>query len=422
MFGSVVDKIGTVVSRSFLLSSFFPFLIFAAINIAVTWFAFPNARWVLDEAIKLEAGKQAMVLGTTFIAIAVVAYLFSPLTLLLRQVLEGRVLIPRFIQDGLREEQFAIAQELKEKRDRANTRDNDIAAFFQKQLERLIEARRTGSALKALGPSAQAQICAADAEITAVERIATPRRTTETATITALEGAISTIVMALSCSSTTLPETAPECDHALSKKLAASQAKATVLLRRAVDDAHQALIEAQEILRGRFALKGIWPTHIANIRAAAESHSVDAYGVEFEFIWPRLRFAMQKDEKAVALLDGARAQVDFSLLMTLLCGTFVLVWLSIFIGSAQPPLAIIMLGLAGLMVISFLLRVVEESIKQLGELISSTVDLYRFKLLREMDIDPPGNLTAERALWRRLQQSSTTGLGTIDIAYRHGKS
>jgi hypothetical protein len=418
MFGTVVDKIGGLLSRSFILANFFPFLIFAAASVALAWTALPETRPALKALLEMDAGKQAMVLATTLIMIAVIAYVVSPLTVVVRQILEGQF-IPQGMRDSMRSEQQGIADDLKKRRDNANERDDEVLKIFRKRLEDLGAARNTGDKLDKLKPNAKNQIDTAWQRLDSAETLAIPGHAADENTIEALQKAIDSTVEALRVNPTKLPDPASIADRDLAQKLADAQTRATTLLRRAVDDAHQALVSSQEELRGRFALKGIWPTRVANIRAAAESHGLDAYTIEFDFLWPRLRLAIQKDEKTAAVIEAAKVQVDFSLLMVLLCGLFTAGWLLVLALSGGSPLAVILLGLAGFWVTFFFLRVVEESVKQLGELVSATIDFYRFKLLREMDIGLPGNLVAERDLWHRLQQSSS-GLGTIDIAYRHG--
>jgi hypothetical protein len=421
MFGSVVDKIGGLVSRSFVLAIFFPFVIFTAASAAVAWIALPETRPALTTLFEIEPGKQAVILATVLIMIAVIAYVVSPLTVVVRRILEGDIFIPGWLRDMMRTEQRQIADDLKNHRDQANESDNNASDIFDLRFNQLIGARTTGDQTNALGPQASAQIVAAEGRLQRAKQLATPGHAADDATIAALQQAIDATLLALRNSSTKLPDTAPQAERALASRLAGCQTQATGLLRQVVDDAHQALITRQEALRGRFAMKGIWPTRIANIRAAAESHGSDAYAVEFDFLWPRLKLVVQKDDKTAALIEAAKTQVDFSLLMVLLCGFFTAGWIIVLVCFGGSPLAVIVLGVAGQWTILFFLQVVEESVKQLGELLSATIDFYRFKLLREMDIDLPGNLQAERALWRRVQQSSTTGLGTVDIAYRHSK-
>jgi hypothetical protein len=419
MFGSVIDKIGGLLSRSFILASFFPFLIFVAASLAMAWIALPQTRPTLTAFFELEAGKQAVVIATVMIAIAVVAYVVSPLTVVVRQMLEGRLFLPRWAQNKMLAGEQQTANDLKSQRDEANNRDNVASDFSKNKMDELFAARREGNKLKTLGTDVRIQIKAADKQLNETEKLATPGHGADDATMDALQQAADLTVIALRNNSIQLPDTASRADRILATTLQALQMRTMGLLQRAVDDARQGLIDTQETLYGRFPMKGIGPTRIANIRSAAESHGLDAYGIEFDFLWPRLRLAILKeDEKVAEIIDNAKTQVDFSLLMVLLCALFTIGWVIALALLGGSPLTVILLGVAGQWIIFFFLRVVEESIKQLGELAGAAIDFYRFKLLRRLDVNLPGDLVAERALWQRLQQS-TTALGTIDISYSH---
>jgi len=418
MFGTVLDKIGGLLSRSFVLANFFPFVIFTAASVAVAWIGLPDARSTLTAILELDAGKQALVFAAVLITIAVVAYVVSPLTVVVRRILEGDLFVPGWLRTLMEAEQKEIADRLKNQRDQANAKDDEASDIYKQRLRDLMEARRAGDRLNALGPQALVQIGTAEQLLEQAQRRLAHDDDTA---IEDLQRSIEATLTALRNNSTVLPDTAFREERGLAHRLGACQAQATSLLRQLADDARQALIGSQDALRGRFARKGIWPTRIANIRAAAESYGLDAYGIEFDFLWPRLKLAVQKDEKISTLIEIAKTQVDFSLLMVLLCGLFTAGWIIALVWLGGSPLVVIVLGVSGQWMIFFFLRVVEESVKQLGELLSAAVDFYRFKLMREMDIDLPGSLAAERALWQRLQQSSTTALGTIDIAYRHNK-
>lgn len=421
MFSSVIDKIGSLVSRSFVLANFFPFLIFTAAGVALAWLEFPTARRLLTAAYKLETGKQTLAIVVVLIAVAVVAYIFSPLTVAVRRILEGDILIgPRF-RERLLAEQRQIADKLKNQRDAASRRDDEALVIRDEGIRRLVEARREGSVLNRLGPRAESEIESAERLLAEVKQLARSDGAATNNSIEALERAVAAAATALCNNSTRLPDTATDPEKKLAKRLSDCHLGIASLLRQVVDDARQDLVRIDGKLRGRFATKGIWPTRLANIRAAAEGHGEAAYQAEFEFLWPRLKLALQKDEKVAPLVELAQARVEFSLLMVLLCGLFTLGWVVALMLLGGSPFTILLLGTVGYWTTFLFLYVVEESVKQLGDLVSATIDFNRFKVLREMDIDLPGNLIAERMLWTRLQQS-TTSFGAIDIPYRHGKS
>jgi hypothetical protein len=420
MLSSIIDKMGALLSRSFILANFFPFLIFAVVNIGTAWIALPETREAIEKLWKMPAAEQAVAYAAAFIAMAIVAYVVSPLTVVVHRTLEGELFVPRCLRRIMEREQRAEANRLRDAVEDANDLDNKISDAVSAMQKKLTDARRKSNDLNTFDANAQNQIETAETNAdTAIER-ARSRGSTHGETIAALEAAVTATVTALEHNRSRVPDGAPDHEKQLAAKLRGAQGKLTPLLRQAGDDARQVLVQAQNARRGRFALKVIRPTRIANVRAAAESYSADAYGIEFDYLWPRLRLALQKNEKTSYALDTAKAQVDFSVLMVLLCFLFTAAWVVILTFVGHSPLTLIVIGIAGQWAILLFFRVVEESVKQLGELVGAMVDLNRFDLLRQLDIDLPGTLTAERALWRRLQGSSSA-LGVVDIAYRHAK-
>src|SRR5438045_3763883 len=94
MFGTVLDKLDTFFGRAFLLSRFFPFLVFVLANIAVAYAAFPDLRPRLKTALEMTAIGTGIVylllgLGT----ITAIAFGLAPLGRLTTNFLEGEWLI-----------------------------------------------------------------------------------------------------------------------------------------------------------------------------------------------------------------------------------------------------------------------------------------------------------------------------------------
>ena len=203
-----------------------------------------------------------------------------------------------------------------------------------------------------------------------------------------------------------------------SRKLGGLLDEAIRLLREREAAAQQHLDAAIAERERRFPRAKILPTRLANVRAAAESYSSDAYAIEFEYLWPRLVVAVQKDDKIAGALDIAKANVDFALLMVMLSFVFTVAWLSILAFFGSSPILVIFLGFLGPSLVALFCLVVEESERRLGELVRAVADLYRFDLLRALHVALPTSFSSERKLWERIQQTNTS-LGVTDVDYRH---
>src|SRR5262245_59871953 len=152
MFSSVVDKIGSLLSRGFLLANFFPFLIFTVANLLLADAVVPGAHALFARVLTWDSGAQALLFSTILIAIAVIAYVVAPLTGVVQQMLEGRLFVPKPLQTALRREQSEIANALKSARDDANRHDDEVSELVNTLQARLVAANRINSTLGALGP------------------------------------------------------------------------------------------------------------------------------------------------------------------------------------------------------------------------------------------------------------------------------
>ena len=406
MFGSVLDKVGALLSGSFILANFFPFLIFAAANLGMTWIVFPDSRqYIKSMFLAQSSGEQAMIYATTLIAIAVIAYVLSPLAVVFRQLLEGAFLPARF-KRRLRSEQLGESNKLAKEIDVASALDSLIEKWADITIACLQDANRKGANASAQNSQ---QI---ESVISKVDETIQNRQPVSEATITAMAPLVSELQTILSNTS--------HVKTPLRDRLSSSQLDLTRLIRGFSDEARYALADAIEAKRSQFAIRSLSATRLANIRAATEGYSWDTYGIEFDYLWPRLRLLLHKNDKFAAPLEAAKTQIDFSLLMVALSCVFAIEWLSLAFAYGSPYVLIAVATGGPLVVLAFK-RIVEESMKQFGALVASAVDLTRFTLLKELNFSVPGDSAAERKLWERIQKLATAH-GTIDVQYSRGNS
>src|SRR5690242_15520827 len=85
---ALVDRLGSLLSRQFVLSYFVPVLIFAFINALLLAWAWPVFRhWAPEQF----TGLKGLFAIPVLIGVAVVAYVMLAANVFLRQVLEGRL-------------------------------------------------------------------------------------------------------------------------------------------------------------------------------------------------------------------------------------------------------------------------------------------------------------------------------------------
>jgi hypothetical protein len=102
MFGTVLDKLDTFFGRAFLVSRFFPFLVFLGLNLAVAYAMFPDARADMRKAIAASADAGAIVYVLAgFLLIAAIAYTLAPFSRITMELLEGDWLVSRRVFEPL---------------------------------------------------------------------------------------------------------------------------------------------------------------------------------------------------------------------------------------------------------------------------------------------------------------------------------
>lgn len=143
------------------------------------------------------------------------------------------------------------------------------------------------------------------------------------------------------------------------------------------------------------------PTPFGNVLRSFEVYPRYMYGFEAIDGWGRLLAVIPKDY--LELIDAARAQVDFwvnlgvvfillqieYIVLAFITGTPLQWWvvlLFIVLGTIAPMRA-------------------TSAAREWGDFVKSAFDVYRFKLLESLGIDPPKSRQEERVLWTKYSQA-----------------
>ena len=145
---------------------------------------------------------------------------------------------------------------------------------------------------------------------------------------------------------------------------------------------------------------GTQPTLFGNVLATAAEHPRLAYAMEGLLWWPRLSPVVPVDFQD--LLHGAQAPMmallNLSVVFTALAlGGF----LTLVLAGGHWTAAIVTL-LVCLLLARLCYRAAVSQASELSSLLTVGFDLYRHEILRQMDLDVPTDLAAERELWSQL--------------------
>jgi hypothetical protein len=142
------------------------------------------------------------------------------------------------------------------------------------------------------------------------------------------------------------------------------------------------------------------PTLFGNVMATAAEHPRLAYMMEGLLWWPRL--APLVPGSFYDMIGGAQAPTMALLNLSVVLTALALGGALTLALSGAHGIAAVVVLVGGLFLGRLSYRAAVSQASELGSLIRVGFDLYRHEILRQMDLDIPADLEAERALWNRL--------------------
>lgn len=190
--------------------------------------------------------------------------------------------------------------------------------------------------------------------------------------------------------------------------------------------------------------KYILPTRFGNILRAAEIYSETRYQIDGVTMWTRVIKVIDKDY--MGYIDTANNQCSFLLYCSLLSGVFsslsliaviyqLLLKQQQLLGNSHwlyfVPLVnnqiiydhrifvyVVFFALA-LLATWFFYQASLWNVDQYGDVIRSTYDIYRFKLLEELHLEPPESFEEEKFKWRAVSQFYAIGEDLAPMRFKY---
>jgi hypothetical protein len=163
------------------------------------------------------------------------------------------------------------------------------------------------------------------------------------------------------------------------------------------------------------SLEHIQPTELGNILVWAYSYTVKRYGIELDFLYPRLLKVIDKDYQAK--IDDRQQFLDFTVVLTFLLFAAATVYtlaaaVSIIGHPAKhhwrPVLGASVLITAWIILGRVVYGLSFVAARAYVSIITSAVDLFRLPLLEQLKLEIPPEET-EHLLWTRLNTTIETG-------------
>ena len=387
-------------SRGFWLGCFLPVAVFVAVHLTLAAVQFP-AQVPLVDWLTSTADAPAKLIPILLAALVVLAWMLAPLVPMFRGLLDG-TLLPAWLLETLRQERVDEAEQAAPATDLAHlaaTADQWMNLAITVR-DALVRANREGSALPAPPDDSLTNV--------AVVRISDFRGAARGGRVPPIETAQAAADALANAMRAGVGFTEVGDQPARKQRMRAVWSDLLAVIRQTRDQASLRLDDAAARSRDN-PLDHYRATRIGDVREQTQSYPWRVYGVDFDFLWPRLQLFFTKDDPLVQRLVDAQSQVDFGVLSLVLASTVPLVWLPLLAITASLPWLFLGIGLLSPFVVLFFNELVIQSQIGFGTIVETAIDRYRLDVLTRLLSQPmPATRAAERALWAAVRIANDT--------------
>lgn len=412
MLGTLLDKLGTLLPKNFIIANFFPVLIFAAVHAGMLYLVSGSFRDWARKYYFFDAGKQALWGLPILLAVVLTAYVFSTLSLFLREILEGKYL-PSALKTSLRaiQQQKVDARESRLRMYRLQRRE--LKQQKPEWIRRMREARAAGNNL-----AATCTYSKTDPPSQKITELVRKRAQQSWLSAEDLEQAVAMLEQELKKCPVDRRDSDLK-DIANKQLLSADQ---EVLYRiightdRDINNEYIALFNEREFNYSSYKLA---PTTMGNIAESVRGYAMSRYAINLDPFWSRLQKIVQGDDKFYASLLDAKTQLDFLISLFWLTVIFTAIWVPALLYLRQSIVLFLVVGIAGPVLSLFWYKIALQNYRAFADILRTSVDLYRLDLLNALHIRLPAGTEHERRVWRELNQIIGYGDEALRLSYQH---
>lgn len=393
----------------FLLSFFFPALLFTIVNLGL---------WVVvwgPADLEAAVGQLDLSAGTaTALALLLqltLAWILAPLSVAMRHLAEGE-LLPRWLRRVLLSAAHSQAAAAEKPKLEAMRFLGTIRKLEEDVIARLLVARAEGNKGAIATPEAIETACASVENLNLSYMESSDPAVRRAEIVELIKQVAQQLETALQANDADLERPAgdlpannkPHFDR--SDDLDQAHTSFIAKLRDACREAHSQAEAASGPFDNNYASGDIRPSRLGNLRAVMEQHSPRAYGVSFVYMWPRVQAALAPENPVAQTLERAKNQLDFAIIMWF--GTIITAaaWLTGLALSGGRVTLFLLVGLIAPLLATLFYRMACEGQKALTEAVRATTDLTRLELLAKLGPIAPPNSAKERERWQSLQALS----------------
>ncbi len=394
MFSTILTTLQSLISPSFVVASFFPMLTFWLINAAMLYWISQPFRNLIDRLWTKGGGIQNSIWAAGFlIAAAMTAYILSALIPRFQAWMEGKWQWEEMV--------FLFAPIQGRRLETIDDKIRDVARY-RTQLERKASLwRPTLQRAAEWGHShcqGQNTFVAWDPAAVAVRELVDLGHANRRIDLHQIEAAVAKLGVALTRNDYATPGAIG--DWILDETFQ----KLQQLLREAKVREDHNHIRLQTERHFSFGTQNLSPTKMGNIANTVQSYAINRYNMNLAVFWSRLQHSVAGDKDFSSKLESVRTKLEFLIGCSGLTAIWGVIWAVMLVGWGYEWTAFACVALAGPSIAYAWYRVATEHYKAYADVLRTSVDLFRFSLLKDLHLSLPADVDAERTLWDQLHQ------------------
>jgi hypothetical protein len=142
-------------------------------------------------------------------------------------------------------------------------------------------------------------------------------------------------------------------------------------------------------LEERSSLNILAPTAMGNIGRTMRSYAVTRYKLDLDVFWTRLQKTLQGSKDFYGVLQDMKIQLDCMVALCWLTGLFTVVWGTVLPLVSSSYITFLAIGIGGPLLTYGWYLLATHRYRIFADLVRSSVDLYRFDLLKDLHTPPP---------------------------------
>jgi len=378
MLGTLIEKLSALLSKGAFVASFIPLLAFVAANFALlAVIHLPSRLWFLRHKTDAEF------ISAAVLAFLIAALIFATINTWLRELMEGRFWPARIcgaLIKGQRDRLQVLTDE--NRRLQRNVRGMRRAPRWTKDLK---DARETY-------PKTADLVYNRDGPAGSLIRDLTERKKRgELIEPETLARAVDQLTSELR-----ITPMSPELD--------ADQVELNDIIRFSLMKNRSEFVRVFKQRQFNFPddeIDPVAPTAMGNIAFSIRSYARSRYRVDIETFWTRLQKVMQ-GEPFYAVLQDAKVQLDFLVSLFWLSLVSTAAWLIALATLGYSLWLYLAIAIAGPLAVWTEYWLALQNYRGFADLMRSSVDMYRMRLLKELNLSEPSGSREEALLWDAL--------------------